>query len=87
MSFMSYLLSAIVLHEQQVSPTQYIDDGIPQIEDAASTPRDATIPKHKTTLVHFDPYFMGGFRNQHMRFVAFVNFAVLHNVSQIIHII
>ena len=41
-------------------------------------------PKPVNTLVHFDPYFMGGFRNQHMRFVAFVAFAVKHNITQVL---
>ena len=43
-----------------------------------------TTPKPVNTLVHFDPYFMGGFRNQHMRFVAFVAFAVKHNIKQLL---
>ena len=45
---------------------------------------DLTIPKPQTTLAHYDPRFIGGFRNQHMRFVALVNFAVSHNISQIL---
>lgn len=44
----------------------------------------SNVPDPVPTLVHFDPYFLGGFRNQHMRFVAFVNFAVTHNVTQIL---
>jgi len=43
-----------------------------------------TTPKPVNTLVHFDPYFMGGFRNQHMRFVAFVAFAKKHNIKQVL---
>ena len=45
---------------------------------------DLTIPLPKPTLVHIDPHFSGGFRNQHMRFVAFVNYAVKNNISQIL---
>ena len=44
----------------------------------------STVPDPVPTLVHFDPYFLGGFRNQHMRFVAFVNYAVENNISQIL---
>lgn len=44
----------------------------------------STVPNPEPTLVHFDPYFLGGFRNQHMRFVAFVNYAVENNISQIL---
>ena len=43
-----------------------------------------TIPKAVTTLVHYDPYLMGGFRNQHMRFVGFMSFAVKNNISQVL---
>ena len=45
---------------------------------------ELTKPKATSTLVHYDPHFMGGFRNQHMRFVAFVNKAAEHNISQIL---
>jgi hypothetical protein len=31
-----------------------------------------------------DPHFLGGFRNQAMRFVAFVSYAVQNNISQIL---
>jgi len=43
-----------------------------------------TIPKAVTTLVHYDPYLMGGFRNQHMRFVGFMSFAIKNNISQVL---
>jgi len=43
-----------------------------------------TIPKAVTTLVHYDPYLMGGFRNQHMRFVGFMSFAVKNNITQVL---
>ena len=43
-----------------------------------------TTPKAVTTLLHFDPHFMGGFRNQHMRFIGFINFAVQHDIHQIL---
>ena len=43
-----------------------------------------TIPKAVTTLVHYDPYLMGGFRNQHMRFVGFMSFAAKNNISQVL---
>ena len=36
------------------------------------------------TLTLLDPYFLGGFRNQHMRFVAFINYAVELNISQVL---
>mmetsp|Transcript_25298 Transcript_25298/g.39712 ORF Transcript_25298/g.39712 Transcript_25298/m.39712 type:complete len:504 (-) Transcript_25298:343-1854(-) len=43
-----------------------------------------TTPQPQLTLVHFDPKFLGGYRNQHMRFVAFVDFAVQHSIPQIL---
>ena len=43
-----------------------------------------TAPKPLPTLVHFDPIFLGGYRNQHMRFVAFVNFAVQNSIPQLL---
>jgi hypothetical protein len=43
-----------------------------------------TTPKPTYTLTHYDPYFIGGFRNQHMRFVAFVQAAVQRNISQLL---
>ena len=43
-----------------------------------------TTPQPLPTLVHFDPYFIGGYRNQHMRFVAFVNFAVQNSIPQLL---
>ena len=62
-------------------------DGIPH-HDApyltATSARTTTAPDPVPTLVHADPYFMGGFRNQHMRFVAFVAYAVDRNISQIL---
>lgn len=45
---------------------------------------ELTTPKADWTLVHYDPFLMGGFRNQHMRFVAFVNKAAEHNITQIL---
>lgn len=44
----------------------------------------STTPEPLPTLVHYDPYFLDGFRNQHMRFVAFVAYAVERNISQIL---
>jgi hypothetical protein len=44
----------------------------------------STAPRPIPTLVLIDPHFIGGFRNQHMRFVAFVNHALTHNISQIL---
>ncbi len=41
-------------------------------------------PRPLPTLAHYDPYFVGGFRNQHMRFVSFVHHAVSNNISQIL---
>jgi hypothetical protein len=46
--------------------------------------RNITIPKPISTLVHFDPHFIGGFRNQHMRFVGLVAHAIDHNIRQIL---
>jgi len=43
-----------------------------------------TTPRPRPTLVHFDPKFLGGYRNQHMRFVAFVNFAVQNSIPQLL---
>lgn len=43
-----------------------------------------TAPKPTYTLTHYDPHFIGGFRNQHMRFVAFVQAAVQHNITQLL---
>ena len=43
-----------------------------------------TTPQPLLTLVHFDPKFLGGYRNQHMRFVSFVNFAVQNRIPQIL---
>eukprot|EP00985_Skeletonema_marinoi_P011324 scaffold5371_cov190-Skeletonema_marinoi.AAC.2 len=43
-----------------------------------------TTPLPLPTLTYYDPHLMGGFRNQHMRFVAFVNKAVEHNISQLL---
>ncbi|KAL7487512.1 hypothetical protein ACHAW6_013109 [Cyclotella cf. meneghiniana] len=41
-------------------------------------------PKPLPTLALTDPHFLGGFRNQHMRFVAFVDYAIKQNISQIL---
>jgi len=63
------------------------DQFIIEIDD---TPQDASravsgiAPKPQRTMVHYDPYFMGGFRNQHMRFIAFVAAAVKANITQIL---
>ena len=43
-----------------------------------------TTPQPLPTLVHYDARFLGGYRNQHMRFVAFVNFAVKNAIPQIL---
>ena len=43
-----------------------------------------TTPQPLPTLVLFDPRLLGGYRNQHMRFVAFVNFAVQNAIPQIL---
>ena len=43
-----------------------------------------TTPLPQLTLVMYDPYLLGGFRNQHMRFVSFLNFAVEHSIKQIL---
>mmetsp|Transcript_34293 Transcript_34293/g.63110 ORF Transcript_34293/g.63110 Transcript_34293/m.63110 type:complete len:553 (+) Transcript_34293:40-1698(+) len=67
--------------QKKISPLEQNDYGMPH-NDAHLSSR--TTPKPQPTLVHFDPYFMGGFRNQHMRFVAFVANAVNLNISQIL---
>ena len=43
-----------------------------------------TTPQPQPTLVHYEPVFQGGFRNQHMRFVAFINFAVKNSITQVL---
>ena len=61
-------------------------------EDAATSNRgrsmdhfiNITTPQPLPTLVHYDARFLGGYRNQHMRFVAFVNFAVQNAIPQIL---
>ena len=45
---------------------------------------NVTTPQPLLTLVHFDPKFLGGYRNQHMRFVSFVNFAVQNSIPQLL---
>lgn len=50
----------------------------------ASTQYDTTAPRAAATLALIDPYFLGGFRNQHMRFVAFIHHAIAHNASQVL---
>ncbi|KAL7550288.1 hypothetical protein ACHAWF_013531 [Thalassiosira exigua] len=84
---MSLVVPSVMLLNQDVSPTVHHSDA-PRAQTAR--PRsdervdDGTAPRPKPTLVHFDPYFMGGFRNQHMRFVALVAFARKHNITQIL---
>ena len=46
--------------------------------------RNSTKPKPISTLVHFDPHFIGGFRNQHMRFIGLVAHAIDHDIRQIL---
>ena len=90
LSLPSFLLLTVVLQTQLTDYRDIIIDDGPSLQKNDTTaarvieedPR--TTPKPIDTLVHFDPYFMGGFRNQHMRFVAFVHFAVQHNISQIL---
>lgn len=79
-----FLASTLRLHNAGVSLS------LTEPADLSGVPRDAphaasrAAPLPRTTLVHFDPYFMGGFRNQHMRFVAFVSYAATRNISQIL---
>lgn len=81
LAFMSCIVPPLILHNYtQILPTNNEGYDETRIDSRATT----TTPKPRTTLVHYDPYFMGGFRNQHMRFVAFVSFAVTHNISQIL---
>jgi len=74
-------LSTTTLHKELLSLSDQYDD-MPYSNP--NTPRAKRMPKPQSTLVHYDPYFIGGFRNQHMRFVGFVNAAVNRNVSQIL---
>lgn len=53
-------------------------------EDTIEYFMNLTKPRAQLTLVHYDPFFLGGYRNQHMRFVSFVNFAVQHSIQQIL---
>ena len=46
--------------------------------------RPSTTPRPLPTLTLIDPHFLGGFRNQHMRFVALVSHAKRRNLSQIL---
>jgi len=43
-----------------------------------------TTPQPLPTLVHYDPHFLGGYRNQHMRFVSFIHYAVTNSIPQIL---
>lgn len=72
-----------------------VQSGVPESDADTNSNTDDTIndmayfinittPQPQLTLVHFDPKFLGGYRNQHMRFVAFVNFAVEHSIPQIL---
>lgn len=80
-----FFLSTNTLHKELVSLSGQYDDMPSNLDGTPNTPRARRMPKPQTTLVHFDPYFMGGFRNQHMRFVAFVAAAVSYgNLSQIL---
>ena len=64
----SFILPTVVLHKQVSGDVQLSD--MPSHYDVSIDRIDPrTTPRPVTTLVHYDPYFMGGFRNQHMRFV------------------
>ena len=70
-------------------PTDNIDDDIAAALNKSSIMDDfkfinLTTPLPLPTLVHYDPHFLGGYRNQHMRFVAFVNYAVQNSIPQIL---
>jgi hypothetical protein len=82
MSLAGTILSTIVLMSscRTPAPTDLHTPSVWNAESSSST----TTPDPVPTLVHYDPYFMDGFRNQHMRFVAFVAYAVEHNISQIL---
>jgi len=78
-----FLLSTFCLHSASLTVTN--QGGFSgTLYDDAPTISSKTTPNPLPTLVHFDPYFLGGFRNQHMRFVAFVSHAVSLNISQIL---
>eukprot|EP00571_Detonula_confervacea_P004098 CAMPEP_0172330792 /NCGR_PEP_ID=MMETSP1058-20130122/61586_1 /TAXON_ID=83371 /ORGANISM="Detonula confervacea, Strain CCMP 353" /LENGTH=470 /DNA_ID=CAMNT_0013048021 /DNA_START=1317 /DNA_END=2726 /DNA_ORIENTATION=- len=93
MLFISVMIPTIFTFHQSLSlqlPSTTESDGAPAAwhpnneKNSVDLFTELTTPKAASVLVHFDPYFIGGFRNQHMRFVAFVNFAVNHNISQIL---
>eukprot|EP00804_Cyclotella_cryptica_P005069 CCRYP_011507-RB/>CCRYP_011507-RB protein AED:0.01 eAED:0.01 QI:94/-1/1/1/-1/1/1/75/501 len=63
----------------------HFHDGVYQVNNLGKNPFDSlSTPKPLPTLVLTDPHFLGGFRNQHMRFVAFVDHAIKQNISQIL---
>eukprot|EP00956_Cyclotella_meneghiniana_P036591 scaffold127648_cov59-Cyclotella_meneghiniana.AAC.1 len=81
------------LHLHAILKTrQYFEYGQSNLLDGPSTISSdynnniikSTQPQPVPTLVLLDPHFLGGFRNQHMRFVAFVDYANTFNISQIL---
>lgn len=51
---------------------------------SASASASAVDPASFATLALVDPYLIGGFRNEHMRFVALVNHAVATNATNLL---
>jgi len=80
------------LHLHAILTRQYFEYGQSNLLDGPSTISSdynnniikSTQPQPVPTLVLLDPHFLGGFRNQHMRFVAFVDYANTFNISQIL---
>ena len=88
-----FLSSTITLHNIAITSFEGMrenesDPNIPnQDKDAINSMEyfmNITTPQPLPTLVHYDPKFLGGYRNQHMRFVSFVNFAVQNSIPQIL---
>lgn len=76
-------ISTLCFNLQTIISTMYnTTTASAAVEDSSSF--SSTVPDPVPTLVHFDPYFLGGFRNQHMRFVAFVNYAIENDIPQIL---
>jgi hypothetical protein len=86
-----YLTQTLDANSSRVLDLPSVESGIQRPDDATKDAINSmeyfiniTTPQPLLTLVHFDPKFLGGYRNQHMRFVAFVNFAVENRIPQIL---
>lgn len=80
------------LQQHTILMRQYFEYGQINLQDGPTNDgtnimkslHTSTQPEPALTLVLLDPHFLGGFRNQHMRFVAFVYYARGNNISQIL---